>query len=95
MERRLRETDSAWVREEFERYQNNRPCGAAGLSPEARALAVKIAGNHVGEVVQLSIQEALDWITDAPNHLSSRRPRSPPRSSRRSASGWDSWSMWA
>lgn len=74
MERRLRETDSAWVREEFERYQNNRPCGACGgyrLKPEA--LAVKIAGNHIGEVVQLSIQEALDWITDAPNHLSRQK----------------------
>jgi excinuclease ABC subunit A len=44
MERRYRETDSAWIREEFERYQNNRPCGACGgyrLRPEA--LAVKIA----------------------------------------------------
>ena len=30
MERRYRETDSSWVREEFERYQNNRPCGACG-----------------------------------------------------------------
>ncbi len=27
MERRYRETDSNWIREEFERYQNNRPCG--------------------------------------------------------------------
>ena len=40
MERRWRETDSAWVREEFERYQANRPCGACGgyrLRPEALA----------------------------------------------------------
>ena len=53
MERRYRETDSAWSREEMERYQNNRPCGACGgyrLRPEA--LAVKIAGLHVGQVVQ-------------------------------------------
>ncbi|CAM3460349.1 excinuclease ABC subunit UvrA [Paracoccus nototheniae] len=74
MERRLRETDSNWVREEFERYQNNRPCGACGgyrLKPEA--LAVKIAGDHVGRVVQLSIQEALDWVQDAPNHLSKQK----------------------
>ncbi|WP_170557513.1 excinuclease ABC subunit UvrA [Ruegeria atlantica] len=71
MERRYRETDSAWIREEFERYQNNRPCGACGgyrLRPEA--LAVKIAGMHVGQVVQMSIREALAWIEDAPNHLS-------------------------
>ncbi|QBX35348.1 excinuclease ABC subunit UvrA [Paracoccus liaowanqingii] len=74
MERRLRETDSNWVREEFERYQNNRPCGACNgyrLKPEA--LAVKIAGDHVGRVVQLSIQEALDWVQDAPNHLSKQK----------------------
>ncbi|MBM3605870.1 MAG: excinuclease ABC subunit UvrA [Alphaproteobacteria bacterium] len=74
MERRLRDSDSQWVREEFERYQNNRPCGACGgyrLKPEA--LAVKIAGNHVGEVVQLSIREALTWIEDAPNHLSRQK----------------------
>ena len=29
MERRLRESDSAWVREEFEKYQNNRPAAPA------------------------------------------------------------------
>ncbi len=70
MERRYRETDSAWIREEFERYQNNRPCGAChGYRLRPEALAVKIAGFHVGEVVQMSIREALAWIEDAPNHL--------------------------
>ena len=71
MERRYRETDSNWIREEFERYQNNRPCGDCGgfrLRPEA--LAVKIAGLHAGEVVQMSIREALTWCKDIPNHLS-------------------------
>ncbi len=70
MERRYRETDSAWIREEFERYQNNRPCGAChGYRLRPEALAVKISGLHVGEVVQMSIREALAWIEDAPNHL--------------------------
>ncbi len=71
MERRYRETDSTWVREEFERYQNNRPCGACGgyrLRPEA--LAVKIGTKHVGEIVQMSIREALDWCEEVPNVLS-------------------------
>ncbi|MEZ5913146.1 MAG: excinuclease ABC subunit UvrA [Paracoccaceae bacterium] len=71
MERRYRETDSAWIREEFERYQNNRSCGACGgyrLKPEA--LAVKIAGLHVGQVVEMSIREALAWIDAVPNSLS-------------------------
>ena len=67
MERRYRQTDSNWVREEFERYQNNRPCGSCGgyrLRPEA--LAVKIADKHVGQIVQFSIAEAYDWIASVP-----------------------------
>jgi excinuclease ABC subunit A len=74
MERRYRETDSNWIREEFERYQNNRPCGSCGghrLREEA--LAVKIAGKHAGHVVQLSIREALSWIEDVPNHLTAQK----------------------
>lgn len=71
MERRYRETDSAWIREEFERYQNTRPCGTCeGYRLRPEALAVKIAGLHVGQVVQMSIREALAWVEDAPNHLS-------------------------
>ncbi|WP_209509245.1 MULTISPECIES: excinuclease ABC subunit UvrA [unclassified Ruegeria] len=74
MERRYRETDSAWIREEFERYQNNRPCGTCeGFRLRPEALAVKIAGLHVGQVVQMSIREALAWIEDAPNHLSAQK----------------------
>jgi len=71
MERRYRETDSNWIREEFERYQNNRPCGTCGgyrLRPEA--LAVKIDGLHAGQVVQMSIREAFDWCTAVPDALS-------------------------
>lgn len=71
MERRYRETDSNWIREEFERYQNNRHCGGCnGYRLREEALAVKIAGAHAGQVVQKSIREALAWIEDVPNHLS-------------------------
>ena len=74
MERRYRETDSNWVREEFERYQNNRSCGTCdGYRLREEALAVKIAGLHVGQVVQMSIREALAWVEDAPNHLSAQK----------------------
>ncbi|MFN4101945.1 MAG: excinuclease ABC subunit UvrA, partial [Pararhodobacter sp.] len=74
MERRWRETDSAWVREEFERYQNNRPCstcGGARLKPEA--LAVKIGMKHISQISEMSIKEALAWIEDAPNHLTKQK----------------------
>ncbi|PIE14585.1 MAG: excinuclease ABC subunit A [Rhodobacterales bacterium] len=82
MERRYRETDSNWIREEFERYQNNRPCGACGgYRLRNEALAVKIgpakgdpeALLHVGQVVQMSIREALAWVEDAPDHLSDQK----------------------
>jgi excinuclease ABC subunit A len=74
MERRYRETDSAWSRDEMERFQNNRPCGACGgyrLKPEA--LAVKIAGLHIGQVVQMSIFEAFDWIGTVPDTLGKQK----------------------
>jgi excinuclease ABC subunit A len=74
MERRYKETDSAWVREEFEQYQNNRPCHSCGgfrLRPEA--LAVKIGGLHVGQVVQMSIREAADWVGSVPASLSQQK----------------------
>ncbi|MFT6023183.1 MAG: excinuclease ABC subunit A [Ascidiaceihabitans sp.] len=71
MERRYRETDSNWIREEFERYQNNRNCGTCeGYRLRAEALAVKIGGLHAGEVVNMSIREAFDWCTSVPEHLS-------------------------
>ncbi len=74
MERRYRETDSNWIREEFERYQNNRNCGTCGgFRLREEALAVKIAGLHVGQVVQMSIKEAFDWCETVPEHLTAQR----------------------
>ncbi len=82
MERRYRETDSNWIREEFERYQNNRPCGACGgYRLREEALAVKIGPAegkaedrlHVGHVVQMSIREALQWIEKVPEQLSKQK----------------------
>jgi excinuclease ABC subunit A len=74
MERRYRETDSAWIREEFERYQNNRSCGACGgFRLREEALAVKIAGLHVGQVVQMSIREAANWCATVPDTLTNQK----------------------
>jgi len=74
MERRYRETDSAWSREEMERFQNNRPCGTChGFRLRPEALAVKIAGLHVGEVVRMSIREAHAWIGTVPAALTHQR----------------------
>ncbi|MFG5382248.1 excinuclease ABC subunit UvrA [Yoonia sp. R2-816] len=74
MERRYRETDSNWIREEFENYQNNRNCGTCGgYRLREEALAVKIGGLHVGQVVQMSIKEAFDWCQSVPEALSKQK----------------------
>ena len=74
MERRYRETDSNWIREEFENYQNNRPCGScSGYRLRPEALAVKISTSHIGKVVQLSIKEALEWCQGVPKALSKQK----------------------
>jgi len=63
LERRWKETDSAWLREELERYQGVTRCDACGghrLKPEA--LAVKLDQRHIGKVAELSILAARDWF---------------------------------
>ena len=70
IERRWRETDSEWMREELSRYQSDHPCEACGgfrLKPQA--LAVKIGGLHIGQVTDLAIRAALDWFAALPARL--------------------------
>ncbi len=67
IERRFRETDSAWVREELSRYQDVHPCEACGgyrLKPQA--LSVKVGGLHIGQVGELSIRKANAWFAELP-----------------------------
>src|SRR5580693_5263750 len=74
LERRWRETDSSWVREELGRYQAETPCEACGglrLKPEA--LAVKIAGKNVAEISTLAIRPARDWFESLETQLTSKQ----------------------
>jgi excinuclease ABC subunit A len=74
IERRWRETETSWVREELARYQSNHPCKVCGgyrLKPQA--LAVKIAGLHIGQVTDMSIREAARWFGDLPSHLTAKQ----------------------
>ncbi|RYE08720.1 MAG: excinuclease ABC subunit UvrA [Hyphomicrobiales bacterium] len=74
LERRYKETESAGMREEIERYMSSKPCLTCNgyrLKPEA--LAVKIDGLHVGQVSEMSIRAALGWFTDLPNRLTEQQ----------------------
>jgi excinuclease ABC subunit A len=71
LNRRLLQTESAWMREELGKYQSSRPCETclgARLKPEA--LAVKIAGRDISQATRLSVVDALAWFTGLPPQLS-------------------------
>lgn len=70
LNRRLLQTESAWMKEELSKYQSSQPCEVckgARLKPEA--LAVKIAGEDISHATRMSVVDALAFFTDLPNHL--------------------------
>ena len=74
LERRWRETDSEWAREEIAKYFTDIPCAACNgyrLKPEA--LCVKIAGRHIGEVAAMSVKRAGEWFTELPAQLTPKQ----------------------
>jgi excinuclease ABC subunit A len=74
MERRYKETDSAWIREELSRYQDQQvceTCEGARLKPEA--LAVKIGGKHISAVTDMPIAEAGAWFKELTKSLSAKQ----------------------
>jgi excinuclease ABC subunit A len=63
LERRFRETESEYIREELSKYQSAQPCDVchgARLKPEA--LAVKVDRKTISEITELSIGEAGAWF---------------------------------
>ncbi len=74
LERRWRETDSEWVREEIARYFTDIPCHECNgyrLKPEA--LAVKIGSLHIGEAAEMSVKRAGEWFRDLPRELTPKQ----------------------
>ncbi len=63
LNRRMAQTESAWMREELSRYQASRPCEVchgARLKPEA--LAVKIAKEDISMSSRRSVADAFNWF---------------------------------
>lgn len=74
LERRWKETESEWSREEIGRYMSNVPClicEGYRLKPEARA--VKIAGRHIGQASELSVRAAHAWFEALPKQLTDKQ----------------------
>ena len=74
IERRWRETDSEWMREELGRYQSDHPCHVCGgMRLKPQALAVKIDHKHIGEISQFSIAQADAWYRELDSKLTPKQ----------------------
>ena len=74
LERRYKETDSDWAREEIARYFTDVPCEAChGYRLKPEALCVKIAEKHIGEISDLSVKAAALWFNDLPAKLNAKQ----------------------
>ncbi len=74
LERRYKETESEWSRDEIQRYMSATPCEAChGFRLKPEALAVKIDGQHIGEASLLSVTAAIDWAERLPSKLDAKR----------------------
>ena len=74
LNRRMLQTDSAWMREELGKYQTAQPCetcGGARLKPEA--LAVKVAGDDIATPTRMSVVAALEWFSALPAQLTDQQ----------------------
>jgi excinuclease ABC subunit A len=74
LERRYKETDSDWAREEIARFFTDVPCAAChGYRLKPEALCVKIAEKHIGEISELSVKAAAVWFAELPEKLNAKQ----------------------
>jgi excinuclease ABC subunit A len=74
LERRWRETESEWAREEISKYFTDIPCAACnGFRLKPEALCVKVGGRHIGEVAEMSVKRAGEWFLDLPKQLTAKQ----------------------
>jgi excinuclease ABC subunit A len=74
LERRWKETDSAWVREELEKYQSEAPCpSCAGKRLKPEALAVKVGALDISAASNFSIRHARDWFAALNEQLTAKQ----------------------
>jgi excinuclease ABC subunit A len=74
LDRRWKETDSSWVREDLERFQHEtkcEACGGARLKPEA--LAVKVGGLNISQVTEFAIGDSVKWFAELDPKLTAKQ----------------------
>jgi excinuclease ABC subunit A len=74
LNRRMLQTESAFMREELGKYQTAQPCEVCeGKRLKPEALAVKVAGSDIADGVRLSVQDALAWFSTLEEKLTDQQ----------------------
>jgi len=73
IERRYKETDSEYIKGEFEKYMKDKICETCnGTRLKKEALSVTIGGENIAEVTHRSITQMGSWIENMENVLSNK-----------------------
>ncbi|HSX17338.1 MAG TPA: excinuclease ABC subunit UvrA [Patescibacteria group bacterium] len=65
LERRHKETESEFMRNDIERFMQEKPCYACkGLRLKPEVLAITVAGQSIMDICQLSIDDAVDFFNN-------------------------------
>ncbi len=74
LERRFKETESEWAREDLLKYFTDVPCALChGARLKQEALCVKVGGRNISQVAELSVRKAGDWFTELPSQLTPKQ----------------------
>jgi excinuclease ABC subunit A len=74
LERRWRETESDWAREEMAKYFTDIPCAACnGFRLKPEALCVRVGDLHIGEAAEMSVKRAGEWFSELPKQLTAKQ----------------------
>ncbi len=73
LEEKYRKADVAWMREDLSKYRSENKCDSChGYRLKDESLCIQVAGMHIGQITDMSITAARQWIGDLNNHLSER-----------------------
>jgi excinuclease ABC subunit A len=74
LNRRMLQTESAWMREELSRYQTAQPCETChGKRLNEKALSVKVASTDIAEPTAMSVAAAKDWFLGLDGQLTQQQ----------------------
>ncbi|MBH5322247.1 excinuclease ABC subunit UvrA [Aurantiacibacter sediminis] len=70
LNRRMAQTESAWMQEELAKFQTAQPCETChGARLNEKARAVKIDSTDISQPTRYSVSDALEWFENLPEKL--------------------------